>query len=159
MNVFFLLLALRDILTPEMPTLPLPVRGRGKKPGVLRPPQVFVGGLPHGTAKDLEEVPFVVIQALQGYELMGEGLHRTHVVFRVAVQDEEPEAAENHLHNLLSLVRRAVMRAQEGGVVNGRYIMQPDDKGRLWFWDRPDEQLPPFVQAYALTTWAMKGIE
>jgi hypothetical protein len=167
MNVFLLLQALRDVLTPKMPMLLLPSRARKKRGKqeveaeaavVRRAPNVLVGSMPPGIADAMEAVPFVLIQTLEGHE-EGNGLHIVKVAFRLAVQDEDTEAAENHLHNLVSLTRQSVFGSLEKRVLGGKYQMQLDDQGRLWHWVRPDEQLPPFAEAYIITTWAMKGIE
>ncbi len=160
MNVFCLLRALQDCIIAGMMPLSLPSRQRQDRQAVTwRQPDVFIGALPLEKTDPLESVPFVLVQALDGYEEEGEGLHIVQVAFRLAVQDAEPEAAENHLHNLLSLVRQSVMRARAGGALDGRFLMRPDERRRLWYWRRPDEQFPPFAEAYALTNWAMKGIE
>jgi hypothetical protein len=167
MNVFLLLSALKAVLEKHAPSLLLPARERKKRTGVKteteatgvwRAPKVFIGSMPPGVADAMETVPFVLIQTLEGQEV-GDGLHLVRVAFRLAVQDEDGEAAENHLHNLLSLVRQAVMGSLECRVLDGKYSMRPDEQGRLWYWRRPDEQLPPFAEAYTLTTWAIKGIE
>jgi len=183
MNVYLLLQALQNLIEKEAPMLPLPTKIRNteekrRKPyktdvlrageddpssvlnplsSVCRHPYVFIGSLPLGTATMDELVPFVLIQALEGYEQ--DGMHTVRVAFRVAVRDDEQESAENHLHNLMSLVRQAVMRAHEGDILEGKYQMRPDEAGHIWNWKRPDEQFPPFAEAYALANWAMKGIE
>ncbi|MDR2056145.1 MAG: hypothetical protein LBQ10_09805 [Desulfovibrio sp.] len=160
MNVFLLLTALRDLLKQEAGHLLLPSRSRGDdREFVKRAPHVFIGALPPDMSDNLEAVPFVLIQAMQGHQSAEDGMHLARICFRLAVQDEDPEGAENHLHNLLSLIMGCVMRAGRNGAGGGRYVMWPGEQGRLWFWQRPDEQLPPFAEAYAVTTWAMKGIE
>jgi hypothetical protein len=164
MNTFTLLQALHDLLRDSFgggntPALQLPYRDRGqKKTKSLRTPLVFIGSLPPNSGEGAEVVPFVLVQALEGSE-SGDGLHVVQVAFRIAVQDDDQEAAENHLHNLLSLVHRAIMRAHDGGVLDGHFSMRPDEKGRYWRWQRPDDQNYPFAEAFALATWAMKGVE
>jgi hypothetical protein len=160
MHTFRLLETLRGILEPQLKSeLMLPYRERGKKQTVaVRTPLVFIGSLPPNSGDGSEYVPFVLVQAMEGTEI-GDGWHVVQIAFRFAVQHEEPETAENDLHNLMSLVRRAIMRAHDKQVLDGYFSMRPDEKGRLWFWQRPDDQQYPFAEAFALAHWAMKGVE
>lgn len=162
MNVFLLLTALRGLLEPELATLPLPGRRRpercGPEEAVLeeRPARVFIGSMPPKLNDALEVVPFVLLQPLTGHDR--QGLHHVEVALRLAVRDEDPEAAENDLHNLISLVRRCIMGAGRVPLV-GRYRLEDNGRDEIAPWTRPDEQAPPYAEAYILTHWAMKGLE
>ena len=125
MNAFLLLQALRDALAENVGALKLPSRKRGKTEHVWREPGIYIGSMPPGVNAAVEAVPFVCIQTMQGSQ-GDDGLHVVTVAFRVAVQDPDPEAAENHLHNLLSLIRRSVMGKAGGDLPRERFRMQPD---------------------------------
>lgn len=162
MNVFLLLEALRNQLKPELATLPLPGRQRPERgwPGEATPlegpARVFLGSMPPKLSDALEVVPFVLIQPLRGHDR--EGLHHLEVVLRLAVRDEDPEAAENDLHNLIALVRRCIMGAGRVPLA-GKYRLEDNGQGEIAPWVRPDEQAPPYAEAYILTHWNMKGLE
>lgn len=162
MNVFLLLEALRGLLEPQLAALPLPGRKRAEdgQPGAAqpeeRPARVFIGSMPPKLSDALEVVPFVLIQPLRGHDR--EGLHHLEVAMRLAVRDEDPEAAENDLHNLIALVRRCVLGVRKAPL-SGKYLLEDNGRDEIAPWARPDEQAPPYAEAYVLTHWAMKGME
>ena len=78
---------------------------------------------------------------------------------RLVVWNDEPEGAENDLHNLISLVRRVLMRHRQDAL-DGRYVLAAGNReGELAPWARPDEQAPSFAEAYVMTHWTMQGNE
>ena len=152
MNVFLLMQALRDALAKALATLPLESR-QGQK-NVWRSPRIYLGQLPPRQANAPFEAPFVLIQALGGHE-DEEGFARAEIALRVCVWNDETEANENDLHNLLATIRHALM-GYRNTALNGRYILDKDSSGWLP-WTRPDEQAPGFVEAYILSQWKMQG--
>ncbi len=160
-NTFGLLTALRTALQPELATLPLPVMGRqssGKAVDVdgetLRPAALHLGAMPPTMQDALGSVPFVVIQPFGGFDR--EGTHHIRVALRVCIVGADSEWAENDLHNLLSLLRRALIEKGCPALEN-RFRLIPESNDQLAPWERPDEQAYPFLQAYILTTWQTKG--
>ena len=97
-------------------------------------------------------VAFFVIFALYlGFSRMGD--------VKLGDDDDEPEGAENDLHNLISLVRRVLMRHRQDAL-DGRYVLAAGNReGELAPWARPDEQAPSFAEAYVMTHWTMQGNE
>lgn len=158
MNSFLLLHALRDHLAAPLNTLPLLTRGRERASEALtRPAKAYISSLPPRNAKKEFDAPFILIQPTGGHE-DAEGCSHETVALRLAVWNEDPEGAENDLHNLIALVRRAILPAR-GRALAGRYILTPNSKGALAPWTRPDEQNRPFVEAYISTNWKFKGYE
>lgn len=167
--VMDLMRALRASLTPVLATLPLPVRNRETDmrpvplldgahvvPEELRPARIFLGRTPPTANDALGCVPFVVLQPLDGED--GEGLHRLRLALRVCVAAgtfDEAEDAEADVHNLLSLLRRHLLSLPDG-LLTPRFRIVRNDKDLPW--TRPDEQFPPFVQAYIISSWEMQGV-
>ncbi len=145
--------ALRDALSPALATLPLESRqGQGS---ILRSPRIYLGQLPPRQANAPFEAPFVLIQALGGHE-DAEGFARAEIALRVCVWNDETEANENDLHNLLATIRHALI-GYRNTALNGRYILAPDSSGIWLAWTRPDEQASGFAEAYILSQWKMQG--
>lgn len=162
MNSFLLMAALREYLTPVLTSLPLPTRARRERPRPedvrLRPARVLLGSLPPKSGEhDEYDAPLVLIQAMSGHDA-DDGFAHVTLALRLAVWNEEAEGAENDLHNLLALVRRRVMSCRQQAL-GGRYILTTNERGEFAPWVRPDEQAPPFAEAYALTHWNMQGNE
>ncbi|WP_165071058.1 hypothetical protein [Desulfovibrio sp. ZJ200] len=162
MNSFLLMTALRDRLAPALADLPLPTRSRRERPRpgevLLRPARVLVGSLPPKGGEHAEyDAPLVLIQAMSGHD-GDDGFARVVLALRLVVWNEEAEGAENDLHNLLALVRRHAMSCRRQAL-DGRYILTANERGEFTPWVRPDEQAPPFAEAYALTHWTMQGNE
>ena len=157
MNNFLLMVALRDHLTPALAGLPLPTRARRERPRPedvrLRPARILLGSLPAKSG----DAPLVLIQAMSGHD-KDDGFGHTVLALRLVVWNEDPEEAENDLHNLLALVRRSAMACRQQAL-NGRYILTANERGEFAPWARPDEQAPQFAEAYAMTHWNMQGNE
>ncbi|WP_394027486.1 hypothetical protein [Desulfovibrio falkowii] len=160
MNVYLLMTALRACIEPQLATLPLSARQRHTRPEpgqeTLRPATVHVGRLPAKEGGDTSDAPFVLIQSMHGYD--EEGCSYTTIALRVLIWSEDGEAGENDLQNLVALLRRAVLACRQQPL-DGRYVLEPDERGRFAFWDRPDEQPPHFAEAYVLTNWKMQGLQ
>ena len=43
--------------------------------------------------------------------------------------------------------------------LEARYRLTPDEKGRLFPWEKSDMQPRPYLQATVMTHWRMKGLE
>lgn len=158
MNTYLLLDALRTYLAPQLATLPLPTRQRHTRPEpgqeALRPATIRVGRLPAKEGGETSDAPFVLIQPMHGHD--EEGCAYATVALRLLVWNEDGEAGENDLQNLLGLLRRVVLACRQQPL-DGRYALEPDERGRFAFWDRPDDQPPHFAEAYVLTNWKMQG--
>lgn len=163
MNVYLLMSELRDTLAGSLAALPLacaPRQGKIREDGEAPLAACANIHLGHMPAKNLPaagyEVPFVLIQALGGHEGM-DGFARAVIALRVCVWNDEPEGAENDLHNLLAGMRHALLPFRSKALA-GRYILEADESGAFAPWTRPDEQAANFAEAYVLTNWKMQGL-
>lgn len=151
MNPFFLLQKLREYLEPRLKTLPLAVYGRNE-PALkqMRPCKVFIGSMPPTQQDAIALAPFILLQAMDGE---GAGFTNIRVAIRLCIVADEPEAAENDLMNLLSEIRLWLFSLPEG-VLGKVFRLLPDDG--LPF-ERPDEQVRPFLQAHIFSRWQTPG--
>lgn len=60
-----------------------------------------------------------------------DGFERVEVALRLVVWNDEPEGAENDLHNLISLVRRVLMRHRQDAL-DGRYVLAAGNREGNW---------------------------
>lgn len=161
MNTFLLLQAIRNRLMPELENLPLLTRTRDRRDRQspkTRPVAVSIGRRPPTQPGEDYDVPLIVVQAVSGSGTE-DGFERVEVALRLVVWNDEPEGAENDLHNLISLVRRVLMRHRQDAL-DGRYVLAAGNReGELAPWARPDEQAPSFAEAYVMTHWTMQGNE
>ena len=158
MNVYLLEDGLKRAFEAKLVDLPLPTRTRSRRPAdgeaECIPPLVFVGQEPPKTAAEMYDAPLVLIQNMAGHD-EGGFLHATLVV-RMVVWNEEPDAAENDLQNLLSLLRRTVLEFR-ANPLQGKWVAEAASNGQWCPWDRPDGQAPQFAQAYFLCHWHTLG--
>ena len=158
MNTFLLLQAIRNRLMPELENLPLLTRTRDRQSPKTRPVAVSIGRRPPTQPGEDYDAPLIVVQAVSGSGTE-DGFERVEVALRLVVWNDEPEGAENDLHNLISLVRRVLMRHRQDAL-DGRYVLAAGNReGELAPWARPDEQAPSFAEAYVMTHWTMQGNE
>ena len=159
MNTFLLLQAIRNRLMPELENLPLLTRTRDRRDRQspkTRPVAVSIGRRPPTQPGEDYDAPLVQAVSGSGTE---DGFERVEVALRLVVWNDEPEGAENDLHNLISLVRRVLMRHRQDAL-DGRYVLAAGNReGELAPWARPDEQAPSFAEAYVMTHWTMQGNE
>ena len=165
MNAFILLQALRDYLTPRLAKFPMAIYGRDSKgcPIVpdegepMRPCAVHIGSMPPTVNEALSAAPFILAQILEGND-DGDGLQNIRVVLRLCIVADDYEAAENDLQNLLSQLRLWLLEAPGGTIGNGRFRLMPyaENEGKLP-WERPDEQVHPFLQAHIFSQWQSLG--
>jgi len=168
MNAWQLLQELKKHLEPHLATLPLPVRGRnsqgqpvplateeaGEAVPYLRPASIYLGSMPPTMQDAVSSAPFVVLQAMSGYD--ENGLHNISVAVRLCVVSDDLEGAEADLHALISLVR---LRLQDlPDMTLARRFRLVEEQNGFAPWERPDEQVLPFLQAHILTTWQTKGV-
>lgn len=165
MSAFLLLQAMREYLKPRLAQYPMAAYGRDsmgnpKTPEQsqepMRPCSVHLGSIPPTPAGMASAAPFLVIQALEG-EDTPEGMQNIRVALRVCIVADDYEAAENDLLNIVSQIRLWIMETPEG-IVGERFRLLPygDDASGLP-WERPDEQVPPFLQAHIFTQWQTAG--
>ena len=98
----------------------------------------------------------VLIQMMSGHD--EDGASHAVIALRLVVWNEDGEAGENDLLNLLGLLRRAVLACRQNPL-DEKYVLEPDERGNFAAWVRPDEQPPHFLEAYVLTNWKMQGFE
>ena len=160
MNLYLLQTALRAMLEPLLATLPLSTRQRQTRPepgqAPTRPATVCVGSLPAKKEGGEYDAPLVLIQMMSGHD--EDGASHAVIALRLVVWNEDGEAGENDLLNLLGLLRRAVQACRQTPL-DEKYVLEPDERGQLAAWVRPDEQPPHFLEAYVLTNWKMQGFE
>ena len=159
MNLYLLQTALRAMLEPLLETLPLSTRPRQTRPepgqAPTRPATVFVGSLPAKKEGGEYDAPLVLIQMMSGHD--EDGCSCAVVALRIVIWNEDGEAGENDLLNLMGLLRRAVMACKQTPLAD-KYVLEPDERGHLAPWVRPDKQPPHFLEAYVLTNWKMQGL-
>ena len=160
MNLYLLQTALRAMLEPLLATLPLSTRQRQTRPepgqATTRPATVCVGSLPAKKEGGEYNAPLVLIQMMSGHD--EDGASHAVIALRLVVWNEDGEAGENDLLNLLGLLRRAVLACRQNPL-DEKYVLEPDERGNFAAWVRPDEQPPHFLEAYVLTNWKMQGFE
>ena len=160
MNLSLLQTALRAMLEPLLATLPLSTRQRQTRPepgqAPTRPATVCVGSLPAKKEGGEYDAPLVLIQMMSGHD--EDGASHAVIALRLVVWNEDGEAGENDLLNLLGLLRRAVLACRQNPL-DEKYVLEPDERGNFAAWVRPDEQPPHFLEAYVLTNWKMQGFE
>lgn len=166
MNAWALLTELKKMLVPHLATLPLPVRGRDRNSEpvadengkiVVRPAAVYLGSMPPTANDALSAAPFVVLQIMGGYD-DADGFHNIQVAIRCCIVSDDLEEAENDLHNLISLIRLYLLALPQGVLGKGHFRLAPipGNEGRAP-WERPDDQVPPFLQAHIFTQWQTLG--
>lgn len=164
MNAFLLLQALRDYLQPRLAELPLAIHGRDAKgcpmpqddgKESMRPCAVYLGSMPPTSQEAISAAPFIVLQPLEGHDT-GDHFENARVAIRLCIVAEDDEAAENDLLNLLSQIRLWLLELPGGALGKFRLLPYGEDNTRLP-WERPDEQIRPFLQAHIFTEWQTHG--
>ena len=115
-----------------------------------------MGSLPAKKEGGEYDAPLVLIQMMSGHD--EDGASHAVIALRLVVWNEDGEAGENDLLNLLGLLRRAVLACRQNPL-DEKYVLEPDERGNFAAWVRPDEQPPHFLEAYVLTNWKMQGFE
>lgn len=153
MSAFTLLLALREYLAPKLATFPLAVRERVgiPSPGLpedIGPCAIHLGSMPPTANEALSAAPFILLQVMDGE--MEDKMDNLRLAIRLCIVADDYEAAENDLLNLLAEIRLWLMELP-GGVL-GKYRLLPGLP-----WERPDEQVHPFLQAHIFSNWQTRG--
>lgn len=164
MSAFLLLKSLRDYLLPRLAGLPLAIHGRDARGCPLpadegkermRPCAVHLGSMPPTVNEAVSAAPFIVLQVMDGND-SGERLENIRVALRLCIVAEDTEAAENDLLNLVSQIRLWLMELPGGCLGKFRLLPYGESESRLP-WERPDEQVRPFLQAHVFTEWQTHG--
>lgn len=155
MSVFPFLLALRREMENFLSALPLEEnRKNADDLAVLSPARVYIGQLPPRSRADTGA--FVLLQPLSGGQDEN-GCQIVELAIRVCVFNSGLEGAENDLFNLLELIRRELSSFRKRALAD-RYVLTEGDRGLLP-WTRPDDQAPPFLEAFIISNWKLWGYE
>ena len=156
-----LLEAMKKTLTDGLSSLSLVHQSEhGDKVG---PPHVWIGDLPpKRNGKDWSALPCVLLVPLHGHH-GDEGAETTVALICIVYNPEggDGTGGETDLALLLSKVAGLLIDAldSKGCPLDDRFILQPDDRGRILFWQKSDQQPKPFTQATMTSTWRYKGWE
>lgn len=156
MNVFSLMRGLRQHLENEFVNLPLVSRLRDSAESHLRKPAVYIGQLPAKSAQAAYEAPFVLLQPMNGADTI-DGWAEVELALRFVIFNDETEGAENDLHNFVAFCRHALMRFRQLPL-DEKFVLQ-EKEGMFLPWTRPDDQAPPFLEAYVISNWKFQGWE
>ena len=141
----------------------LPLVHQGKDGDKAAPPYVWVGDLPpKRSEKDWSALPCVLLVPLSGHH--GDEGAETEIALICIVYNPEKgdgSGGENDLANLLSKVVGLLIDAldSKGHPLDDRFILRPDNRGRVLPWQKSDQQPKPFLQATIISTWRYKGWE
>lgn len=123
----------------------------------IRPARIFVGGMPPTAREAVSAAPFVVVQALGGHDV--DGMHQVEIAIRVCVVGgDADDGAEEDLHNLISCIRLRMLAIPGGLLAGGRFRHVMSAETGDMTWERPDEQVPPFLQAHIFSSWQQQGV-
>lgn len=156
MNVFGLMLALKAHLDNEFINLPLASRMRDASADIHRPPKIYIGQLPAKSGQLAYEAPFLLVQAMNGSDST-DGWAEAEIALRFVVYNDDTEGAENDLHNFVAFCRHSLLAFRQVAL-NERFVLA-EKEGAYLPWTRPDEQAPPFLEAYVISNWKFQGWE
>ena len=137
----------------------LPLLGQTSSGLEKRPAKVWIGDLPPKRKdKESRELPCVLIVPLAGHFEEG-AMVMTVALLCVVYNNEEDDGtgAETDLLSLISKIAQLLLPAGQGAPIANRFILEPDEKGRLLSWTKSENQPKPFVQADIITTWQFKS--
>ncbi len=167
MNAWELMRQVKAALEPNLERLPLPVRGRDANDEAvqtatdeetLRPAKVYLGSMPPTSNEAFSAAPFIVIQPLNGFD-DEQGCYNVRLALRLCIVSDDLEGAENDMQNLISTVRMALLSLPGNVLGDGQYrITEEAGNGGKAPWERPDDQVYPFIQAHIFTTWQTQGV-
>lgn len=127
--------------------------------------RVFIGDLPpkkrgSGDTEVLDDrFPCIVLVPLSGQTDSGEDAVTVALICGVYCGEEgDTEGAETDMILLISRIRQSLIPCLKEPL-EARYRLTPDEKGRLFPWEKSDVQPRPYVQATLMTQWRMKGLE
>lgn len=160
---FQLTLALKKHLETELAGLNL-VHQSDDGRDQAGPPRVWIGDLPPKRRKDAagREIPCVVIVPHAGHQEDGHGMETVALVCIVYnPEDGDGEGGENDMSILISGIFKALMPALEskGRPLANRFVLEPDNRGRILPWEKSGQQPRPFLQAAITSQWRYKGWE
>lgn len=153
---------LTDLAELRLALRPSAVSGSGEE---FRTVQIFIGDLPpkrrrSGDTEALDDrFPCVVLVPLSGQTESGEDAVTAALICGVYCGEEgDAEGAETDMALLLSRIRQSLAPCLKEPL-EARYRLTPDEKGRLFSWEKTDMQPRPYMQATLMTQWRMKGLE
>ena len=171
--IALLQMRLRDHLRESLSHLRL--LGQSGQGDVQTTPKVFIGDTPPKRMKanaatpatEARELPCVVIFPLSGCLQVDGGAVESEAVMALccAVYNSEKgeqgdlEEVEGDLAALISAVTGALLPCAQGVPLAKRFVLHPDEKGRLLPWVRPEEQPKQFSAATITSRWQFKGWE
>lgn len=150
---------------------PLKLLGQSEPGDAQTAPRVFIGDLPpkrrNTPERTIREVPCVVIIPLSGHIEREDGAATSVALIALSCcvynPDREIEGdltgVESDLANLVSAVQGALLPCAEGEALARRFVLIPDEKGKMLAWARPEEQPGPFASATITSRWAYKDWE
>ena len=128
-----------------------------------RAPLVFIGDFPpkRGQGQERREFPCIVLAPVSGWAT--EGQEYAEIAAYLCVYNNEEGDAEG-LEMEIALLQSAFSRVCALCVdqpLERRFILTPDEKGRLYRWQRNGElETPrPYAQMVAVSRWACPGWE
>ena len=156
-----LLEAMQEKLTAGLSGLALVHQsGEGHKAG---PPHVWIGDLPpKRTGKDWTGLPCVLLVPLAGHhDEEGAEVEVALICVVFNPEDGDGTGGENDLSVLLSKVAGLLIDALDsrGCPLADRFVLTPDNRGRVLFWQKSEQQPKPFIQATITSTWRYKSWE
>lgn len=156
MSPFPLLTGLRQYLASHLAAMPLGSHMRKgnaiEEESEARPCAFLIGSMPPTAQDALSAAPFALLQIMEGGR-QEPGVDVIRLAIRVCIVAHDPEAAENDLLNLISQIRLWIY-ALPGGVIARTFRLDPECALE---WSRPDEQVPPFLQAYIFSDWQTRA--
>jgi hypothetical protein len=147
---------------------PLKLLGQSEHGDAQTAPRVFIGDVPpkrrNTPERIIHEVPCVVIVPLSGHidTEPGGPAGVTLIALSCCIYNPDKEddgdltGVESDLANLISAVQGALLPCAEGDPLAKRFILVPDEKGKILAWARPEEQPGPFASATVTSLWTYK---
>lgn len=131
--------------------------------GAVTPLNVFVGDLPAKTTTD-KPFPALILVPIEGHHTTDGEVRTTIAVIASLIGNDEDgingaETVETDLAVLLSNLCRCLLSCAEGSPLQDRFVLLPDDKGRLLAWEKAEGQARPYCQTVITTHWSQRGWE
>ncbi|MCL2458907.1 MAG: hypothetical protein FWF31_08735 [Desulfobulbus sp.] len=149
---------------------PLKLLGQGPDGDVVTAPSVFIGDVPPKRmikGASIHEVPCVVIVHLSGHLQVENGAAASEATMALCLSVYNPdkgeqgdlEEVEGDLAALLSAVVGSLLPCSQGVPLARRFVLTPDEKGRMLTWVRAEDQPKPFSAVTIASRWWFKGWE
>lgn len=147
---------------------PLKLLGQSANGDRETAPQVFIGDVPakrqNTPGRPVREIPCVIIVPMGGSLMVEDGAAEAIADVGLACTIYNPEGAdqeepETELAALVSAVTGALLPCAQGVPLDKRFVLVPDDKGKLLAWARAEHDPVPFYGATVSSRWWFKGWE